>query len=141
MKKNKKISTLICLSSIAAITVATTLSASLEKDVKINKNNKLKKINVSANNFDNDNEKFEFSSNSYSYKSSSRYTMVVAYDNINPVNDKNGFLWYLANKKDISKKYWDFLMYCTKNLKNQDILNLNAMFSYHIYNQYRLYWC
>ncbi|MFV8483705.1 hypothetical protein [Mycoplasma sp. Z473B] len=43
MKKNKKISTLICLSSIAAITVATTLSASLEKDVKINKNNKLKK--------------------------------------------------------------------------------------------------
>ncbi|MFV8515596.1 hypothetical protein [Mycoplasma sp. Z244B] len=115
--------------------------ASLEKDVKINKNNKLKKINVSANNFDNDNEKFEFSSNSYSYKSSSRYTMVVAYDNINPVNDKNGFLWYIANKKDISEKYWDFLMYSTRNIKNQDILNFNAMFSYHIYNQYRLYWC
>ncbi|MFV8418430.1 S8 family serine peptidase [Mycoplasma sp. VS299A] len=108
---------------------------SFRKMYNVIKNNKLKKINVTANNFDNDNEKFEFSSNSYSYQSSSRYTMVVAYDNINPVNDKNGFLWYLANKKDISEKYWDFLMYCTKNLKNQDILNLNAMFSYHIYYQ------
>ncbi|MFV8478682.1 S8 family serine peptidase [Mycoplasma sp. B6400] len=97
------------------------------------KHNNLRKIKVTDADFNINGENFEF--DDYPYESSARYTIVVSYNNINPVNDKNGFLWYLARKKDSSEKYWDFLMYCMNNLKNKDILNLDAVFSYHTFYQ------
>ncbi|MHA3826056.1 S8 family serine peptidase [Mycoplasma sp. BRA285] len=105
------------------------------KMYQIVKNGQLKKFKIDFNSINDKTFTYKIPENEYEYNNSSRYSIVLSYDKINPVNDKKGFLWYLSNKNDESGKYFDFLIYCSKNIKDFDILNLKAEFDYTVYYQ------
>ncbi|WLP85979.1 S8 family serine peptidase [Mycoplasma seminis] len=90
--------------------------------------NRLKKLRIDEENIKNDN--FEIELDKWEIENDSRYSAVISYTNLNPLDDKNGLLWTALNNNNLNEKYWDFIIYFKNNLKNFDLLNIVANFDY-----------